>query len=117
MGVVAGVEQRMQTAGDALRECEDLGCTNVPHAPLLRAVAAGLVRHRQRLQRELRAAEARLDRARGDWLTSRQEHRALLQLRDRHAAKFRAGLLAREQREIEELWRPAAGAAGQEEAT
>jgi len=117
MGTVAGVEQRLHTASEGLRECEDLGCTNAPHAPLARAVAAGLLRHRHSLQHELRAAEARLDRARGDWLLRRQEQRALSTLHDRRRDDWSRRLLAHQQREIEELWRPAATATGGEEAS
>ena len=34
MGAVASVEQRMAVADAGLRECEQLGCTNAPQAPV-----------------------------------------------------------------------------------
>ncbi len=103
MGKVAGVEQRLAVAHDGLRECEHLGCTNEPHAPLARALATGLARHRHQLQTELRAAEAQLDRARTDWIERRRDQRALDLLRDRQRTEWRTEQEAREQRAMEEL--------------
>lgn len=103
MGAVSGVEQRLVVANEGLRECEQLGCSNEPHAPLARALASGLARHRLGLQNELRAAEARLDRARGDWIEQRKDQRTLTLLRDRQRDEWRHEQEAREQRELEEL--------------
>lgn len=103
MGSVASVEQRLTIASDGLRECEQLGCTNEPQAPLARALAAGLAKHRHQLQNELRAAEAQLDRARTDWLERRREQRALDLLRERRHAEWRTEQEAKEQRDMEEL--------------
>jgi len=105
MGAVAGVEQRIAVADAGLRECEQLGCTNEPQAPLARALGQGLQRHRSQLQHQLRAAEAQLDRARGDWLERRREQRALASLRERRHGEWRRDDERRDQRDIEETSR------------
>lgn len=118
MGAVAGVEQRLQTANEGLRECEQLGCSSEPHAPLARALAAGLTKHRRQLQNQLRAAEAQLERARTEWLERRKEQRALSLLRERRHEEWRRDHEAREQRDMEELAQARAQAqAPQEERT
>ena len=89
-----------------MRECEQLGCSTEAHAPLARALAQGLSRHRLLLQNQLRAAEAQLDRARTDWLDRRREHKTLTLLRDKKREDWLREQMASEQRELEELSRP-----------
>jgi len=105
MSDVARVEQRMTSASDGLRQFEDQACGNGAEAMLAQALADGLRRHRFRLKNELSGAEARLDRARTDWLDSRRQHRVIQQLRERRLEEWRVEAGGREQCEIEELAR------------
>ena len=105
MGNVANVEQRMATATIGLAECEQLGCGTDAHAPLARALAQGLARHRLRLQNELRAAHAQLERTRGDWIERRREQRTLDVLRDKQREEWKMERQRAEQHELEELAR------------
>lgn len=105
MGTVANVEQRMAAAAQGLVDCERLGCDTGAAAPLARALAKGLARHRLALQNELRAAHANLDRARTDWLEKKKEHRAIELLRDKQRDEWRREQQVTEQHELEELAR------------
>ncbi|MEQ1632752.1 MAG: flagellar FliJ family protein [Planctomycetota bacterium] len=105
MGNVTNVEQRMATATSGLAECERMGCGPDAHAPLARALAQGLARHRLRLQNELRAAHAQLERARGDWVERRREQRTLDVLRDKQREDWLLQRQRDEQHELEELAR------------
>ncbi|MGE3171505.1 MAG: flagellar FliJ family protein [Planctomycetota bacterium] len=111
MGTVAGVEQRLGAATQGMQDCERMGCSNEPHAPLARALAKGLARHRLHLTNQLRAAQAQLDRARGDWLERRRDERALASLQDRRRDEWRREQDRAEQLEMEELARFGARAA------
>lgn len=103
MGEVTRVQQCMDSATAGLRDCEDQACGNGPESLLARALADGLRRHHMRLETELSGAEARLDRARTDWLESRRQHRVIEQLRERRHEEWRVDAERSEQREIEEL--------------
>lgn len=113
----AAVEQRIAAAEDGLRQCEDQSRGNGAEARLARALGEGLRRHRFRLEHERRAAEARLDRARTEWLEQRQQERALGHLRARRRAAWLGEQARAEQREVDDLSRAlktAAGASGEE---
>jgi flagellar export protein FliJ len=116
-GVVTGVEHQLGATVQGLQECERLGCSDAAHAPLARALAQGLARRRLRLQNELRAAQAQLDRARGDWIERRREQRTLGLLEDRQRQEWRDEQAKVEQQEIEELARWRAQATVQEDRT
>ena len=103
MSEVARVQQCMDSATAGLQDCEDQACGNGPESMLARALADGLRRHHMRLARELSGAEARLDRARTDWLESRREHRVIEQLRERRYEEWRVDAERHEQQEIEDL--------------
>ncbi len=105
MGVVSGAEQRLQAATAGLSECERLGVGGDAAAPLARALAKGLARHRLRVQNELRAAHAQLDRARGDWVERRRDERTLDMLRDKQREGWVRESEKKEQHELEELAR------------
>lgn len=105
MGNVSNVEQRMAAAAQGLVDCERMGCEPGSAAPLARALAKGLARHRLTLQNELRAAHAQLDRARTEWLDKKKEHRAIEVLRDKKREDWRHEQQVLEQHELEELAR------------
>lgn len=116
-GAVTDVEQRLDVAVQGLHECEQLGCSDVAHAPLARALAQGLGRHRLQLQNELRAAQAQLDRARGDWIERRREQQALGLIEARQRQAWRDEQAKVDQQEIEELARSRMLATDQEDRT
>ena len=103
MSDVTRVQQGMDSATAGLRDCEDQACGNGPEGLLARALADGLRRHHLRLKTELSGAEARLDRARTDWLESRRQHRVIEQLRERRYEEWRVESERSEQQEIEDL--------------
>ncbi len=105
MGAVANVEQRIENASTGLSDCEQMGCGTGAAAPLARALAQGLIRHRQRLQHELRAAHAQLDRCRTEWLERRRDVQALSGLREKQLEEWRRVAAQQEQNELEELAR------------
>ena len=117
MGAVAGVEQRLANATDGLAECERMGCGTDAAAPFARALSKGLARHRLRLQNELRAAHAQLDRARGDWVERRRDQRTLDMLRDKRREEWMQSHQQKEQHELEELARGRTPAHAREEET
>jgi flagellar export protein FliJ len=110
MGNVVAVEQRIAAATESLQQCEDHGRGLGAAAQLARSLEQGLTRYQWRLQRELRAAEAQLDRARTDWTERRRDEQALQKLRETAKAQWRAASLRHEQHELEELARLRAGA-------
>lgn len=116
MGKVTVVEQRLVSATEGLADCERAGCVADAAAPLARALAKGLARHRLRLQNELRAAQAQADRARGDWIERRKDQRALDMLHDKQREAWLQEQQRQEQQELEELSRGRMQAARAEEA-
>jgi flagellar export protein FliJ len=116
MGKVATVEQRLVSATEGLADCERAGCAADAAAPLARALAKGLARHRLRLQNELRASQAQADRARGDWIERRKDQRALDMLHDKQREAWLQDLQRKEQQELEELSRGRMQATRAEEA-
>ena len=109
---VATVEQRMEAAVRGLQDCEQQARGSGSVAMLARAMADGLVRHRHRLTNELRGAEARLDRARTDWLQSRRDHQVIEKLRQRRHQEWRQEQARDEQHELEELAQLRSGSEG-----
>jgi flagellar export protein FliJ len=105
IGDLARVEQAIASADAGLRECEDQGRGAAAHARLALALGEGLRRHALRLQREQRAAAARLDQARTDWLERRNERDVLQRLRERRREQWSDEALRRGQAELEELAR------------
>lgn len=105
MGNVVAVEQRIAAATESLQQCEDHGRGTDAAAQLARSLEQGLSRYQWRLQRELRAAEAQLDRARTDWTERRRDEQALQKLREAAKTQWRAAALRHEQHELEELAR------------
>jgi flagellar export protein FliJ len=112
MGNVVAVEQRIAAAAESLQQCEDHGRGVGAAAQLARSLELGLTRYQWRLQRELRAAEAQLDRARTDWTERRRDEQVLQKLRETAKTQWRATALRQEQHELEELARLRAGAPG-----
>lgn len=110
-GEVAAVNQRLEFATVSLRDCEDRSVGTGAEAALARSLAAGLTRHRLRLERELRLREADFDRARHQWLERRRDVHALRELRRHRLDEHRQRVARDEQLELEETARVAAACA------
>ncbi|GDY01565.1 hypothetical protein LBMAG49_08940 [Planctomycetota bacterium] len=105
MGNVAVVQHRIAAAGESLRQCEEHGRGTDGAAQLARSLESGLTRFRWRLERELRAVEAQLERARSEWLERKSEEQSLLKLRVAQKSEWRTEHARTEQHELEELAR------------
>ncbi len=112
MAEVGGVEGRLRSVGQGLRECADQANGVTTGAQLARALETGLRHYQWRLQRELGRVQAVAESARVAFLERRQELRSLERLRERGLDEWRTAAVAAEQGELDELARMAR--AGQE---
>jgi flagellar export protein FliJ len=102
---VAAVEEHMRLLQQGLSECDEQSRGSGAVAMLSRTMADGLQRQRLRLVNDLRGAQARLDRAKKDWMVRRRDQQIIERLRDRQKEQWQQEQAREEQLQLEELTR------------